>query len=281
MNYISFYELACDVFNKNNLRPNNYFMSHDMKQGLGMLNSILRTPGNLVITGETGYGKTVILNRFVNEHRNSNCFTPVYINMTNLTRRDFFKQLCMALNLDAGPNTNIVRMFYDIQAQIYRLDEGNTPMVLFIDEAHGLRGETLHEFPTLMNQQYDRRDHFSLILCGRPELLQTLHLRSHEALEQRINHYLLLRGLDRTEVEQYVIGKLVSGNGREDIVSTQAFDRIFSATGGIPRKVDRLMSVVMGFGAQNKLHTIGPETVDSAVNYMRTVSGAWKDEGIT
>jgi hypothetical protein len=84
-----------------------------------------------------------------------------------------------------------------------------------------------------------------------------------EQFRQRIIAGFQLRALDREEAELYVKHRLQRVGWADDpSFNVEAFDRIFDATGGVPRRINTLCDRLLLFGALEEKHEIGPEEVD-------------------
>jgi hypothetical protein len=99
-------------------------------------------------------------------------------------------------------------------------------------------------------------------LLGQVELNQTLQGEGMEQFRQRIIAGFQLRPLDREETESYVKHRLQRvGWAGDPSFTGEAFDRLFDATGGVPRRVNTLCDRLLLFGALEEKHDIGPDEV--------------------
>ncbi len=80
----------------------------------------------------------------------------------------------------------------------------------------------------------------ALILVGQPELLDKLHLRSLEAISQRINTQFHLEGLSFEEVKEYITHQLKMTGENRQIFTDSALKRIYKEARGILRLTNRL-----------------------------------------
>lgn len=117
-------------------------------------------------------------------------------------------------------------MFKSIQEQIWYLyKEKRQSLLLAVDEAQYLSTGILNDIKMLMNYGYDSVNCFTLILCGKSHLNNTLSRPVHEALRQRITvHY----NFSDQEVSQYVLHKLACAGASDTVVEKAALSAIHS-----------------------------------------------------
>ena len=77
--------------------------------------------------------------------------------------------------------------------------------ILVIDEAQHLRNDVLEDLRLLTNFAMDSENRLCLLLVGLTELRRRLAMAVHESLSQRlvVRHH--LNGLDRDELDHYLI----------------------------------------------------------------------------
>ena len=98
-----------------------------------------------------------------------------YCHNDTLGRRDFYRQLCVALGLT--PSATAEGVFYAVASHIEELAIERAHPVFLLDEAHLLRQDTLEHLHILMNYEWDSRALLSLVLVGLPELEPDTPLR--------------------------------------------------------------------------------------------------------
>jgi hypothetical protein len=90
-----------------------------------------------------------------------------------------------------------------------------------------------------------------------------------EQVRQRIIAGYHLRPLDRQEVQAYVEHRLALVGWRKDpLITDAAFDALFSATGGVPRRVNNLCDRLLLFGSLEELHELSDAHVQTVVEEM-------------
>jgi len=91
---------------------------------------------SVLLTGEPGVGKTCLL-RALRHAISSENFRLTYCHNVTLGRRDFYRQLCLALAIPHGNTAGDV--FYAVSTHVAELAKERLFPVFLVDEAHLLR----------------------------------------------------------------------------------------------------------------------------------------------
>ena len=260
----SYYSLAFNPFDKQQLPEKDCFRSKDFDEMTSRLNFLKDTRGIGLFTASPGMGKSYCLRCFAGT-LNPNLYHMEYICLSTISVADFYKQLCLILGVkDRGGKTV---MFKAIQEQIYYLyHEKRQPLLLAIDEAQYLSTGILNDIKMLMNYEYDSLNCFTLVLCGESYLNSTLRKPVHEALRQRGTVHYEFQGLSDEEVPQYVRHKIRCAGGSEQIIDEAAMSALNSMSQHNPRVIDNIMSDAMMIAMQQDKHTIDAGVIMAATN---------------
>ena len=101
----------------------------------------------------------------------------------------------------------------------------------------------------------------ALVLVGQTELWDKLKLRRYDAVRQRIDVNCILRHLDRSETEEYILSHLRYAGGREDLFTDIAMDVIHQSSAGIPRMINRICEKSLMYACQQNKRLIDEHTV--------------------
>ena len=114
-------------------------------------------------------------------------------------------------------------------------------VVLIVDEAQNLTGQVLEEIRLLSGIESHKEKVLRIILCGQPELKQTLETPQLKQLMQRVRCQFHLAPLSEQETQEYVQHRLkVAGNANADLLRADANEDIFAYSGGVPRLINTL-----------------------------------------
>src|SRR4051812_3049500 len=132
----------------------------------------------VVLIGEPGAGKTCVLRALRHTLPHAG-FRLTYCHNATLGRRDFYRQLCVAVGLN--PAATAAAVFYALSVYVENLSRERIHPVFLLDEAHLLHQDMLDHLHVLLNYEWDSRALLSLLLVGLPELQDRLELRKNRS----------------------------------------------------------------------------------------------------
>jgi len=133
--------------------------------------------------------------------------------------------------------------------------ERGKQVVLIIDEAHLLDGESLEGVRCLSNLGMDQTAPFTLLLLGQPTLRRRLRQGTFTALDQRIAVRYAIAGLDRAETTSYIAHHLALAGRSDTMFSDDAIALIHEVSRGLPRQVNNFAvgSLIAAFAANKAI----------------------------
>jgi type II secretory pathway predicted ATPase ExeA len=219
----------------------------------------------MVVSGEVGTGKTTLLRSAMN-HFNFQ-INSVYIFNPFLTVSEFFLQLSDELQIPrTTAKPEMLTMLYRLL--LARYSKGQRT-VLIIDEAHGLSPELLEEIRLLLNFEMRSRKLLQIILCGQPELRETLNEPSLRQFKQRISLHCQIKPLSLFELEKYIRFRLkIAGAPRLNLFTDDAIELIGETARGIPRVVNNICDNALHAGARAREEEISRPIVEEVVEML-------------
>ncbi len=202
--------------------------------------AILSGEGFMVLSGQAGLGKTLLLRRILRNtaHRK----LPVIILSPNVDSAGLLHLLLNAIGVRHPHNGNLALLVQLFQKATLKMVQSQ-PRDLFIviDEAQNMPLETLEQLRMLSNLETSRRKLMQIILVGQIELETLLADRRLGQLAQRIVAHERLEPLNLDDVSHYVSYRLHRA-GRPDLRLTPAAEKLLQrASRGIPRLINRIM----------------------------------------
>jgi type II secretory pathway predicted ATPase ExeA len=221
-----------------------------------------------VLTGEIGAGKT-LLSRALIDEAGTRCRFILVLN-PRLTPANLLKTVAEGIGLKTrrGTTPDV------LAARLSELDaEGSFPVVL-IDEAQLLSKAVFDELRLLTNLQLDDRNLIGIVLLGQPELRERLRKPTYEAFRQRVGVSYHLGPLDREELGRYVAHRLQVAGCAVPLFSEAALDRIFAASGGVPRRVNHLCGSALLEAFGRGVKQVDEKIAEDAIRDVESALGA-------
>jgi putative secretion ATPase (PEP-CTERM system associated) len=288
--YETFYGLSSKPFQLNP-DPSFYFGSKQHRRAKAYLEyGVQRNEGFIVITGEVGAGKTTIV-RGLLASLDSAKVVAANLVTTQLDAEDTLRMVGAAFGVRVK-DVSKADVLMALEAFMVNQTSQGKRCLLIVDEAQNLTSRAVEELRMLSNFQFGQQALLQTFLVGQPEFRTILRSPTMQQLRQRVTATCHIGPLDVDETQGYIEHRLkcAGGIGRPSF-SSGAFDCIFKASGGIPRRInlicDRLL--LLGFLAdkdsfeQDDVNEVVSEIHDeSAVpgNKTQEDRSAWADSRI-
>ncbi|HVW77714.1 MAG TPA: AAA family ATPase [Alloacidobacterium sp.] len=198
--------------------------------------------GFVVVTGEVGTGKTLLLRCLLQLFQHSSDVTYAYIFNSLLSPSEFLQYAVADLGLQSSGKNKSELLLELSRFLISRNAEKHTS-ILIVDEAHHLSAEVLEEIRLLTNLETANEKLLQVVLLGQPELDEKLDSVGLRQLKQRIALRARLEPLSENEVGGYIRRRLqVAGNDQEfeSLFPDQTITAIYRYSNGLPRIVNTL-----------------------------------------
>lgn len=243
---------------------NKLYKTEDFNEAMTRLKFLEKTRGFGIFTGNPGAGKTYVIKYFL-ESLNPSLYKVVYLPLTSVSVLDFYRALCIALNLE--PKSSKTKMFFDIQEHIKKIViEQKKHLIIAIDEVQLLKQEVLTDLKILFNFDMDSKNMATLILIGLPVINHILSRTTNEDLYQRIVMNYNFKGLNKDDISNYIKDRLNLVNVSENIISENAIETLPNLVNGSIRKLNLILERALILGAIEKSTTIDNELIMKAVN---------------
>ena len=204
---------------------------------------------SVLLVGDPGTGKTCVL-RALRHRLPKEGFRLTYCHNATLGRRDFYRQLCLALGL--SPSATAAAVFFAVSQHVEDLGKERTHPVFLLDEAHLLHQDTLDHLHILLNYEWDRRALLSLVLVGLPEMEDRIARRRNRSLHSRLGRRLRIDPLSADDTREYVAHRLALAGCPATLFASDVLTMLHEATEGSMRDVDRLATAAMKISARKK-----------------------------
>jgi len=246
--------------------PRYLFLTPGIQEALASLAYGIRgRRGIILLTGEVGTGKTLLLNMVLDWLRQRNTATAFIFN-TRLTPGELLACLMADLGIPCESHSKSEILMRLNRWLLARYGNGQTP-VFIVDEAQGLSDEVLEEIRFLTNLETSTEKLLQVVLSGQPELEERLRQPDLRQLCQRIAVRCKTNSLSLEETQGYIEQRLrIAGASDGRLFSPEAIESIYRYTKGIPRVINVLceQALINCFADQQK--TVKADHVDGVAH---------------
>ncbi len=222
-----------------------------------------------LVTGPSGTGKTLVSQLLLTHfHEPKHCVALILatpgLSKTGILR-EILAELGIALPVGIARVQDLLKT---LSNYIIELHQQGCRLVLIFDESHLLSADCLHIIRTITNIEIPEQKLTTCILFGESRLGQRLEHATFEALRNRIYFRSELGPLTADETAQYVKYRLMSAGRLADLFTADALAAMHTASGGIPRMLNKIAMLSLIEGADNKAGMIDENVVATAANRL-------------
>lgn len=268
--YKKFYGLSKNPFE---ISPDPYFF-HATPRHLEALASLYfgvrREKGFIVVTGEVGTGKTLLI-RCLMKELVANQVNFAYVFNPLLSVEDFFAFILHDLGLP-GPFNTKGQMLIALNDFLIKSHQEGKSTAVIIDEAQNLSPTLLEEIRLLTNLETAEHKLLQVLLVGQPELDDKMDSPNLRQLKQRVALRCALRPFDENESRAYILKRLEragAGAAAATLFMPMAVRRVHAHSRGIPRLINVICENALVNGYAQQVKQITPEMIDEAAKDLR------------
>ena len=246
--------------------PRFYFESATHKKAMAYLGyGLAQGEGFIVVTGEIGSGKTTLVGHLM-ETVDRNRVNAARIVSTQVEGDDMLRMVAQALGLPTE-HAEKAQLLDRIERQVRDRARAGQRTLLIVDEAQNLPVSSLEELRMLSNFQTANQAMLQIFLLGQPEFRDRLeHAPQLEQLRQRVIATHHLTAMEASEIGPYILHrmKLVGWTGTPTF-SDDAFTALYRHSGGVPRKLNTLMTRVLLMGSLENATVLDAGLVEDVI----------------
>jgi general secretion pathway protein A len=232
---------------------------------------IRRHKGFVVLTGEVGTGKTLLLRCLIGLLKESKDVAYAYLFNGRLSSTEFLQYIVSDFGLPVS-GKNKSDLLFDLGRFLVLRGSRKMTTVLIIDEAHHLSADILEEVRLLSNLETDDDKLLQIVLVGQPELDEKLDSVGLRQLKQRIAVRTQLRSLDADEANRYIHQRLqiASGNMCSDpLFSAQTTAAVYRHSRGLPRLINTICENALITAYARRLPNVPPDVIEDVAKEFR------------
>ncbi len=231
---------------------------------------VRRHKGFVVLTGEVGTGKTLLLRCLLQSLRQSKDVAYAYIFNGRLSPLEFLQYIVADLGLPPTSKTK-GELLLQIAHHLIARSQKKLTTVLVVDEAHHLSPEILEEIRLLTNFETADDKLLQILLVGQPELDDKLDSPDLRQLKQRIALRSHLLPLNSTETLGYIHSRLrLSGSpGPLALFPPETVAAVFQHSQGLPRLINTICENALIAAYARQMPSVSPEIIDDIAKDFR------------
>jgi len=239
---------------------------------------VKRRRGFVVVTGEVGTGKTLLVRCLLEVLSRANV-AYAYVFNPRLSPMEFLQYIAGDFRLPTAGKSKS-DLILDLSSFVISRHQKNLTTVLVVDEAHHLSADVLEEVRLLTNLETSKEKLLQILLVGQQELEETLDGVNLRQLKQRIALRSHLGALDLEETRGYIYCRLQLA-GSTDPAQLFPLDTVFEVhrqSSGLPRLINTLCENALITGYAKQLSAISPEIIDAiAADFRLNIVHSPKD----
>jgi putative secretion ATPase (PEP-CTERM system associated) len=259
--YEAFYGLKVKPFQLNP-DPTFYFDSKQHSRATAYLEyGLHQNEGFIVVTGEIGAGKTTIVRGLLAGLDKDKVIAAQLVS-TQLDADDILRMVAAAFGVRSKDMAK-ADILLSIEAFLVDLTRRGKRCLLIVDEAQNLTPRAVEELRMLSNFQFESHALLQSFLVGQPEFRAIMLSPQMEQLRQRVIAACHIGPLDVVETREYILHRLkCAGAKDEPRFEDAAFESIYHASGGIPRRINAICDRLLLAGFLSDKKVFGKAEVD-------------------
>ena len=252
--------------------PSFLFATEKHKNALAALyEGVLRQKGFVVLTGEVGTGKTLLLRCLMQLFKQDRDVAYAYVFNNSLSPVEFLQNVLSDFGL-RGLNGNKGELLRELTNYVVGRGQRNLTTFLVVDEAHQLSAEILEEIRLLTNLETPQRKLLQILLSGQPELDEKLDSSELRQLKQRIAFRAQLAPLDLNETKGYIEYRLQHAGATAEALTLfpePTISAIHQRSHGIPRLINVVCENALISTYAKQVWSVAPEIIEKVADDLR------------
>ena len=260
--YKAFYNLKRNPFE---LTPDPSFLFPTTRHNEALASlyyGVRRRKGFVVMTGEVGTGKTLLVRCLLQLLKGTNV-SYAYVFNSRLSSAEFLQYVAGDFGLPFSGKTKSELLLELGSFLVARHQKGLTTL-LVADEAHHLSAEVLEEIRLLTNLETAHGKLLQILLVGQPELDEKLDSMELRQLKQRIALRAQLLPLDLEETRGYIQRRLQLAGANSHagtIFSEETLAEVYRHSRGLPRLINTICENALIGGYARQLRSVPPDII--------------------
>jgi general secretion pathway protein A len=250
--YQSFYNLKIKPF-QITTDPKFLWLGEKHKEALATLKyGILENKGFLLLTGDVGTGKTVLIHGLMKLIDVSAIVAAVPD--PGLSTLDFFNFLSEEFEMKRRFDSKGAFLIH-LKHFLYKASAADKKVLLIIDESQRLNNELIEQIRLLSNIEMDNRKLINIFFVGQSEFNKIINDERNKAVKQRISVSHHIDPLTESESREYIKHRLKIAGATRELFKSDALRNIYTFSHGYPRLINIICdhALLTGYSAGKKI----------------------------
>jgi general secretion pathway protein A len=236
-----------------------------------VVHGVMRRKGFMVLSGEVGTGKTLMVRCLMELLRSRRVATANVFN-PRLRPIEFLQYIVGDLGMRAASQENKGVLLLQLYNFLIARQQANLTTVLIVDEAQNMTVELLEEIRLLTNLETAEQKLLQIVLVGQPELDEQLDSPQLRQLKQRVALRCTLEPLHELETRSYIWQRLQRAGAKSRgvlIFPANTVATVHRYSQGIPRLINTICenSLIAAYARQSS--AISEEIVEEVASDLR------------
>jgi len=234
--------------------------------------SLLSERGNLALIAESGMGKTTLLYQVLVGLRESGRTTFLF--QKHCSAHEILQFLLNELGIDSA-GMGLEAMHAKLNENWFAEMLAGKRFVLLFDDAEELNDVVLKTLRQISRYETSNSKLLQIVLCGQPQLLETLGRADLAQLRKRIVEVKHLEALSVVETHGYVQKRMTAAGHRgKSRFEPEALALIAERGQGIPRDINKICSRALLEAYARGLYTVTEDIVEKAERNLAAMAAA-------
>lgn len=261
---LSFYNLKEDPF-LITPDPDYFYPSRVHQMALDAMEYLVEKGESfLLITGEPGTGKTLLIKAFLEKRED---LFPIVLYNPTIRSQELLYFLYRSVS-KGRPPADKVKLIEGLKASLCKRRQGGRKVLLIVDEAQDMPEEVLLEIKHLSNLETFKEKLLHIVLLGQPTFATRLKTPENRQLDQRISLRVELRPFEQEEAEDYVLYRVRKAGSSSISFEKKALKVIWKRSRGIPRLINLICSRALMVGYLKRSQVVRTDHVRIAIKHI-------------
>jgi len=258
--------------------PDFLWLGEKHKEALSVLNyGILENKGFLLLTGDAGIGKTIVVDALV-RGLDKNVKWAVIEN-PSLERIDFYNAIARGFGIEKQ-FTSKVQFLIRFSHYLHKMNDEGQKVLLLIDDCHLLSQDMLEELRLLSNIEKEDVKLINIFFVGQPLFHSMLVLPKNRAIRQRLNLRVEILPLNSGETADYISYRLKLAGSDTKIFTAKAVKAIAKYSRGIPRLINSICDHALVAGSVQGKFVVDHKVIAQCVQKLNFSSNSGREDSL-